>query len=51
MNLNVNGESAEARERMLKLALMKSKAKEVKFPTVAMPVNGFKRKKIVEASY
>lgn len=51
MNLNVNGESAEVRERMLKLALMKSKAKEVKFPTVAMPTNGFNRKKLVKAEY
>jgi hypothetical protein len=47
MNLNVNGESAEVRERMLKLALMKSKSQKVKFPTVAMPTNGFKRKRLV----
>lgn len=45
MNDTPHGESAEVRQRMLKLALMKSESKKVKFPTVAMPSGGFKRKK------
>lgn len=48
MHSTPHGESAEVREQMLKLALMKSESKKVKWPTVAMPISGFKRKKLVE---
>lgn len=48
MNLNPHGESDEVRKKLLALALKKSESKKVKFPTVAMP-NGGLRKKIVKA--
>ena len=47
MNDTPNGESAEVRKRMLALALKKSESKQVKWPTVSMPVTGFTRKKLV----
>lgn len=49
MNLNPNGESDEVRKKLLALALKRSEAKKVKFPTVAMPTGGF-RKKLVGAN-
>jgi len=41
----------EDREKKLKLALLKSEAEEVKWPTVEMPRSGFKRLPKVEAGY
>lgn len=39
-----HGQSAEYRKKLLELALKKSEAKKVKFPTVAMPQGGFRQK-------
>lgn len=47
MNDTPHGESIKVREQMLKLALMKSESKKVKWPTVAMPTSGFNRKRLV----
>ncbi len=48
MNDTPHGESAEIREKKLKLALAKSEALKVKWPTVAIPVTGFSRKRLVD---